>query len=358
MTSCGHDHSMDAHTHHQTDGRRLMAAFAVILVFMVVEIIGGLLSGSLALLADAAHMMTDAFALALAASAHWMSAKPANQKLHFGYRRVQVLAAFVNGIALAALMTWIVYEAVRRAINPIEVAWAPMLVISAFGLVANGVAFRLLHNAGDHNINIRGAMLHVASDLLGSIAAIVAAVTIWLTGWMRIDPILSLFVAALIGRSAIKLLRETSHILLEGAPGNIDVEKMVADLSTAAPAVEDIHNVRIWQLTPDQLRLTLHARISKGAAPTDAMQALKRHLAERYGIRESTIQIETGEEGCPDHGAPATKLGALHLHEVGRDPDDEPGPFRDSRHAKALSGSDEAIRTASKAVASLRAIIK
>ncbi len=278
-----------------------MAALAVIVVFMVVEVVGGLLSGSLALLADAVHMMTDALALALAASAHWMSVKPADRRLHFGYRRMQVLAAFVNGIALLVLMAWIVFEAVRRAISPIEVAWAPMLVIAAMGLAANGVAFRLLHRAGDNNINIRGAMLHVASDLLGSVAAVVAAIVIWLTGWMRIDPILSLFVAVLIGRSAVKLLRETGHILLEGAPENIDVESMVCDLATASPAIENIHSVKIWQLTPDQLRLTLHARIRDGAGAGDALQLLKQRLEERYGIQESTIQIEHGNY-CPDHG--------------------------------------------------------
>lgn len=294
MTDCGHDH-----TQHRADGGRLIAALAVVVSFMIIEVAGGLLAGSLALLADAVHMMTDALALALAASAHWMAVRPADRRLHFGYRRVQVLAAFVNGIALVGLMLWIVYEGVRRAINPIEVAWAPMLVIGAAGLAANAVAFRLLHSAGERNINIRGAMLHVASDLLGSIAAVVAAIVIWRTQWMRIDPILSLFVAILIGRSAFKLLRETTHILLEGAPDTIDVESMVSDLSSASAAIEDIHNVKIWQLTPDQLRVTMHARIRDGSASGEALQALKERLGRRYGIRESTIQIESGC-ACPD----------------------------------------------------------
>ena len=293
MSDCGHDHSIDRLAQHKADGGRLLAALAVIVVFMVLEVIGGLLSGSLALLADAAHMMTDAFALALAATAHRMSARPANGRLHFGYRRIQVIAAFVNGIALVALMAWIVYEAVRRSIQPVEVAWAPMLVIAALGLAANGVAFRLLHNAGDHNINIKGAMLHVASDLLGSIAAIAAAVTIWLTGWTRIDPILSVFVAALIARSAVKLLKETTHILLEGAPAHIDAKRMENELADLSPDIENVHSVKIWQLTPDQLRLTLHARVKNSAVSEEALELLKRTLDERYGIRESTIQIET-----------------------------------------------------------------
>lgn len=300
MTDCSHDHSIGGRTQHRSDGGRLIAAFGVISVFMVVEVVGGVISGSLALLADAAHMMTDAFALALAASAHWMSARPANRRLHFGYRRLQVLAAFVNGIALVALMSWILYEAVRRAITPIQVEWAPMLVIAALGLAANGVAFRLLHEAGEHNINIKGAILHVASDLLGSIAAVVAAIVIWQTGWTRIDPILSIFVAVLIARSALKLLRETTHILLEGAPQHIDSETLASDLANAAPQVEDIHSVKIWQLTPDQLRLTLHAKLRPGAVSDEVLNLLKTRLEEKYGIHDSTIQVEGGC-ACPDH---------------------------------------------------------
>lgn len=310
MTDCGHNHSMSGtasapylrgeDAHHGAVGGRLIAALAVIVVFMIVEVVGGVLSGSLALLADAAHMMTDAFALALAASAHWMSARPADRQLHFGYRRLQVLAAFVNGIALIALMGWIFYEAVRRSITPIEVAWAPMLVIAAFGLAANGVAFRLLHKAGENNINIKGAMLHVASDLLGSIAAIIAAVVIWLWGWTRIDPILSIFVALLIGRSAWTLLKETTHILLEGAPGHIDADALASDILKAAPDIEDIHSVKIWQLTPDQPRLTLHARLRGDAPQAETLKLIKRRLGDLYGINDSTIQLES-DCTCPDH---------------------------------------------------------
>jgi cobalt-zinc-cadmium efflux system protein len=327
MSDCGHDHSIGAsHAQDRADGGRLLAAFAVIVVFMIVEIVGGIISGSLALLADAVHMMTDAFALALAASAHWMSARPANKKLHFGYRRLQVLAAFVNGIALIALMSWIVFEAVHRAVTPVDVAWAPMLVVAALGLAANGVAFRLLHRAGDHNINIKGAMLHVASDLLGSIAAVVAAIVIWQTGWTRIDPILSVVVAALIARSAYKLLRETTHILLEGAPQHLDAEKLAGELIASTADVEDIHSVKISQLTPDQLRLTMHAKIRAGAAADEALRVLKSTLEERFGIHDSTIQIEAGC-ACPDHlgeGKGADR-GHSHRHE-GHDPGHHHGP--------------------------------
>ncbi len=314
MTDCSHDHSIGERAQHRADGGRLIAAFGVIVVFMVVEVIGGIISGSLALLADAAHMMTDAFALALAASAHWMSARPANGKLHFGYRRLQVLAAFVNGIALAALMSWIVYEAVRRSIAPIAVDWAPMLVVAAAGLAANAIAFRLLHQAGEHNINIKGAMLHVASDLFGSIAAVVAAIIIWKFGWTRIDPILSIFVALLIARSALKLLRETTHILLEGAPQHIDSDALVRDLKCAVEDIEDIHCVKIWQLTPDEPRLTLHAKLREGAVAGEALRALKSHLEHSFGILDSTIQIEANC-ACPDHDHADDPYAGRHGHD-------------------------------------------
>lgn len=298
MTDCGHDHIQDQAAEHRAVGGRLLAALAVIVVIMVVEVIGGLISGSLALLADAGHMLTDALALALALSAHWLSARPADDKLHFGYQRLQVLAAFVNGIALALLMAWLVFEAVKRSIEPIAVSWAPMLAVASLGLAANVVAFRLLHRAGAHNINIKGAMLHVASDLLGSLAAVIAAIVIWQTGWTRIDPILSIVVAALIGRSAFKLLKETSHILMEGAPHNLDPAAIATDLKLANAEIEDIHKIKIWQLTPDRLSLTLHARVRKGAGEA-ALQSIKARLEKRYGITESTIQIESGG-GCPD----------------------------------------------------------
>lgn len=348
MSNCGHDHSIDRVDQHRNDGGRLLAAFLVIIVFMVVEVIGGLISGSLALIADAGHMLTDALALMLALSAHRLSTKPADDRLHFGYRRMQVLAAFVNGIALTALMVWIVYEAVRRSINPVPVEWAPMLAVAAAGLAANAVAFRLLHRAGDQNINIKGAMLHVASDLLGSIAAIIAAIVIWQTGWTRIDPILSIVVASLIGYSAFKLLKETSHILLEGAPLNIDKTAITADLALASADIEDIHSVRIWQMTPDHPSLTLHAKIRSGAAAGAALQAIKDRLEKRYGIRESTIQIEL-DCGCPDdqHQDTEEKSASLvtmhprasdgHHHRGGHAHDDNKP--RDGKSLKVAGGT-------------------
>lgn len=272
----------------------------MIAVFMVVEAIGGFISGSLALLADATHMLTDSFALALAASAQWFANRPADKKLHFGYRRTQVLAAFVNGIALAFLLLWIVFEAVHRFFfEPVSVQWPLMLNVAIIGLLANGVAFFILHNSKSDNVNVRGALLHVISDLVGSVAAIIAAIVIATTGWMKIDPILSIAVAALIGRSAWRLVKETGHILMEGAPSDIDVDKLVSGLREAAPDVVDIHQLQIWQITPQEPRLTMHAKIKSPDVAQDALEKMKAYLEKNHGIRQSTVQVEIGDE-CPD----------------------------------------------------------
>lgn len=261
---------------------------------MVVEAIGGVLSGSLALLADAAHMLTDAFALALAISAQFFATKPADGRLHFGYRRAQVLAAFVNGILLAILLCWIVVEAISRFTNPVPIDAPLMLWVAIGGLVANAVAFFILHRPNERDLNMRGAMLHVVGDLLGSVAAIIAAVVVMSTGWTRIDPLLSIAVAVLIGFSAVRLIRETGFILLEGAPANVDIEALSAGVRKESALIQDVHHVRISQITPDQLRLTMHICVDNDSDAPQALAAAKSYLERQHSIRESTIQVETG----------------------------------------------------------------
>lgn len=288
MVDCSHHHA------HTSNTRRLIYAFAVIVTFMVVEVIGGVISGSLALLADAAHMMTDAFALALAISAQFFAAKPADGRLHFGYRRAQVLAAFVNGILLAILLCWIVVEAISRFANPIPIDASLMLWIAVGGLVANAVAFAILHRPNERDLNMRGAVLHVLGDLLGSVAAIIAALVVMSTGWTRIDPLLSIAVAGLIGVSAVRLIRDAGFILLEGAPSSIDIEALRVGVEGESPLITDVHHVRISQITPDQLRLTMHICVGKDSDASEALAAAKRYLECHHDIRESTIQVETG----------------------------------------------------------------
>ena len=288
--SHGHDHH--GHDHGMTDARRLAVALAVIFGFMIVEVIGGVLSGSLALIADAGHMATDAIALALALGAKWLAAKPASPALPFGYKRAQVLAAFVNGLGLFVLIGFLVIESVHRLREPSDIGAGLMLTVALLGLGANLVAFAVLHGGDRHDVNMRGAILHVIGDILGSIAAIVSAIVILTTGWVYADPIVTLIVCALIARSALALVRETGHVLLQGAPVAVDTEEMRRTLLAAAPAATDIHDFRLWMITPRERELTLHVTVGDPAAAHATLAQLKRTLRERYGITHSTIQVE------------------------------------------------------------------
>ena len=259
---------------------------------MVAEVIGGMLSGSLALLADAGHMLTDTGSLFLAWIAARMSHKPADTLRSYGYHRVQILAAFSNGVFFILIVGWITYEAVQRILNPVEVIGGIMLVIAGLGLVVNLLAFYILHGAGGKDLNVRAALLHVLGDLLGSVAAISAAVIILGTGWMPIDPILSLFVALLILRSAWMVVKESTHILLEGTPQDIDIEILQTAIIDAIPCVRDVHHVHVWSLTPEHPLLTLHVNVDPDADLTQVLQRVKQVLEDRFQIHHSTIQVE------------------------------------------------------------------
>lgn len=280
--------------------RRITFALVLTGAFMLVEVIGGILAGSLALLADAGHMLTDTMALSLAAMAFHVSKRPADAKRTYGYQRFQILAAFVNGLSLLFIVGWILIEAVRRFLNPPDVLGPTMLVVASAGLVVNLIAFVVLHGGDKDNLNIRGAALHVAGDLLGSIAAIIAALVIIYTSWMLIDPILSVAVAGLILRSAWALVKRSAHVLLEGAPEWLDVDAMRERLVAKIPAVSGIHHVHVWGLTPQDLMLTMHVRLdAEQGNPTDIIRAVKAQLREEYGIGHSTVEIEIDD--CADH---------------------------------------------------------
>jgi len=280
--------------------RRVTIALVLTGTFMVVEVVGGILSGSLALLADAGHMLTDTMALALAAVAFQVSKRPADSTLTYGYQRFQILAAFVNGLSLLFIVGWILYEAVSRFIAPQDVMGETMLVVAIAGLVVNIISFAVLHGGDKDNLNIRGAALHVAGDLLGSVAAIVAAVVIIYTGWMQIDPILSIAVAILILKSAWALVKRSAHVLLEGAPEWLDIDVMREHLIEKIPEVASIHHVHVWGMTPQDLMLTMHLCVSaQPENPTDIIRRVKLQLREEYGIGHSTIEIEVDD--CADH---------------------------------------------------------
>ena len=295
--SQGHGESVGhGHPHNR---RRLTIALCITGVFTVVEVVGGLITGSLALLADAGHMLTDTVALALAVFAFAISSKPADSRRSFGYHRMQILAAFVNGLTLLAIVIWIMAEAVQRLLDPPDVLGGTMLYIAIIGLLVNVAAFFILHGGDQQNLNMRGAALHVLSDLLGSVAAIVAAVVIVRTGWMPIDPLLSMVVALLILRSAIFIVRRSAHILLEGTPERLDVPKMKARIVAAVPGVLDVHHVHVWGLTQEKLMLTMHVKFSEACEDWgEQIRAIKALLKREYEIEHSTIEVET--RSCAD----------------------------------------------------------
>lgn len=301
----GHDHGTGGHAHRPEGpgaARRIVWAMALTGAFMIAEVVGGILSGSLALIADAGHMLTDVAALALAHAGIRFGQRPADPRRTFGYRRLEVLAAFVNGIVLLALTVWIAFEAVQRFIAPVEVLSGPMLVIAVLGLIVNLASFAILRG-GEASVNVAGALAHVLGDLLGSVAAIVAALVILWTGWTPIDPLLSVVVALLIVRSGWQIVRRASHILLEGTPEGIEPSEIQKSLGKL-PGIEDAHHVHVWSVTSGAVVATLHLRLAPGTPQAAALLAAKRHLAEQFGITHSTVEIDP-DGHCADHALSA-----------------------------------------------------
>jgi cobalt-zinc-cadmium efflux system protein len=298
----GHDRGGGHHAHDHggsASGTLLGIAFALTATFMLVEFTGGLFARSLALVADAGHMLTDAAALALAWAATRLASKPADARRSFGYQRLRVLATFVNGCALLAIVAWIAAEAVQRLMQPATVNGTAILLIGGLGLVVNLVVFALLRRGDGHDMNIAAASLHVMGDLLGSVAAIVAGVVILWTGWSPIDPILSVLVCLLIVRGAIALIRRSAHILMEGAPDWLDPRELRSTLELRVPAILDVHHVHCWQVGPNETLLTMHIAVDKDSDRSSVLKQAQVVLVERFGITHATIQIEE-EEDCVD----------------------------------------------------------
>jgi len=278
-------------------------AFLLTATFMAVEFAGGLIAGSLALIADAGHMLTDAAALALAWAATHIAARPADRKRTFGYQRLRVLATFVNGCALLFIVAWIVFEAVQRLFAPVAVNARVMLWIGAMGLAVNLIVLAMLRRGEAHDMNVAAATLHVLGDMLGSVAAVIAACVILWTGWLPIDPLLSLLVGALIVRSAWALVRRSAHILMEGSPDWLDVAELRTTLESQIPAIRDVHHVHAWLVGPQQILLTMHASVTVGSDHFAVLRDAKAVLAQRFGITHATIQLET--ETCADEQSAA-----------------------------------------------------
>jgi cobalt-zinc-cadmium efflux system protein len=243
-------------------------------------------------------MLTDTAALALAWAATRVAARPADRRRTFGYQRLRVLATFVNGCALLFIVAWIAIEAVQRLMNPLAVNATAILWIGGLGLGVNIAVFAMLRRGDSHDMNIAAASLHVLGDLLGSVAAIVAGVVILITGWLPIDPLLSLLVSLLIVRSALALVRRSAHILMEGSPDWLDVGELRNTLEERIPAIRDVHHVHAWLVGPHETLLTMHASVTAAADHAVVLKDAKILLAERFGITHATIQIEV--EDCVD----------------------------------------------------------
>lgn len=292
-----HKHSPDAHVEGKQE-HTLLWALLLTAGFMVAEVIGGLISGSLALLADAGHMLTDTAALGLAWWAAHTSRRPADRLRTYGYQRAQVLAAFVNGVALLVVVGWILMEAIERLFQPVVIQGGLMMTIAVLGLLVNIAAFALLHRGDRENLNVQAALLHVLGDLLGSAASIIAAAVILWTGWTPVDTLVSLLVALLIFRSAWGIVRQSTHILLEGTPEGVDVEQIRSHLCRQVDGVSDVHHVHVWSLTPQRPMLTMHVRAKAETSHSDLLTHIKQELEHRFGMAHTTIQIEFDE--CPD----------------------------------------------------------
>src|SRR5919107_211470 len=283
-----HDHKVNA-----SDRNRRALAVVLILTasFTAVEIIGGLLTGSLALLADAGHMLSDNFSLGIALFAAWLAGRPSTPEKSFGYRRAEILAALANGMTLVAISVWIFMEAYARLREPAEVLGAPMLVVATLGLLVNAVGAAVLYRSGGESLNVEGAMRHVIADALGSVGAMVAAATIILTGWRYADPLVSVAIGFLILGSSWKLLRDSTNILLEATPRGLNAEE-VGRRMAAADGIVEVHDLHIWTITSGFPALSAHVLVGEHEDCHARRRELKELLAHEFDISHTTLQVD------------------------------------------------------------------
>ncbi len=319
MTDHHHDHSHGipgAHDHsHDLRGaskRSLTLALILICGYMVVEIIGGVLSGSLALIADAGHMLTDAASIGLALAAMHFATRAASARRTYGYHRLEILAALVNALALGGISVWVIIEASRRFASVPEVDGGLMLVVGSLGLVVNVAAAWILHSSVKHSINVEGAYQHVMADLLGSVAVVISGLLIWAFGWHLADPVLSVLIGVVILFNTWRLLAKVVHVLLEGAPEHIDLHAL-GDRIEKVEGVAGIHDVHCWTLAPGYDALSAHVMVEPGFRERaghndDLLNRLREIAYNEFKIQHVTIQIEDSADNCNED------------HRVGRPP--------------------------------------
>jgi cobalt-zinc-cadmium efflux system protein len=274
-----------------TGQRALTTALLLTLGYMGIEIIGGLATNSLALLSDAAHMFTDVIALGLGLFGVWIADQPATERKTYGYHRAEILVALINGLVLWLLVLWVFWEAWQRMVTPPVVRGGGVLGVATVGLVVNLVSAWLLSSAASHNLSVRGALLHVLSDLLGSVGVIAAGIVIVVTGWNAADAVASMIIAVLILVSSFGLIREAVDVLMEAVPRHIDLDDLRRTLE-AVPGATEVHDLHVWSLTTGHCALSAHAVVEEGVTGDHVLAEMNDRLAERFDIRHVTIQLE------------------------------------------------------------------
>jgi cobalt-zinc-cadmium efflux system protein len=294
MTDHSHSHSAA-----NANQRRLLIALAITALMTVVELVGGVLSNSLALLGDAGHMFTDTLALGLSVVALTLAKRPASQTRTYGFHRAEVLAALTNGTILVLICGFIFYESYQRLVSPPEVRGSLMLVVAAIGFLANLIGILILRSASRDNLNVKGAFLHMWGDTISSIGVIVASVIILVTGWTMVDPIISIFIGLLILRGAISLVLESSDILLEAVPKHLDVTQISSALKEIE-GIRDVHDLHLWTITSGIYALSCHLLIEDRMVSSSShiVEEVNQALSQKFGIGHSTLQLECEE--CKD----------------------------------------------------------
>jgi cobalt-zinc-cadmium efflux system protein len=289
-----------AHTHDHggaAGSRRALAlALAITATYTVVEVVAGFAAGSLALLADAVHMLSDNVSIALALFAAWLAARPATPERTYGFKRAEVLAALANGVALVALSIWIFVEAFARLDDPPDVLGGWMLVVGVVGIGVNVAAGAILFGSQGGNLNVQGAFRHVVADLLGSVGVVVAAVTILVTGWLVVDPLVSILIGVLVLASSWTILRDSTAILLEASPKGVDT-RAVGERLARAPGVVEVHDLHIWTIRSGFPALSAHVLVGRGEDCHGRRRELERLLHDEFGIDHTTLQVDHAEDG-------------------------------------------------------------
>lgn len=311
----GHNHE---HNHtHSTNKKILFISFIIITSFMMLEAIGGYITNSLALLSDAGHMLSDSISLAIALVAFWLGEKAASMSKTFGYKRFEIMAALFNGLTLIGIALYIFYEAIERFANPPEVATTGMLIISVIGLLVNILVAWIMMRGGDteDNLNMRGAFLHVLSDMLGSVGAIIAALLMMFFGWGIADPLASVIVAALVLRGGINVTKAAIHVLMEGTPQNIDMKDVIQTIENTK-GIHSIHDLHLWTITSGLNAISCHVVVDDNITIAESEVILRKleHELEHKGILHVTIQMETAAHPHGNSILCQVKHEGLHHH--------------------------------------------